>query len=115
MCSLETGSLRIDNNLAQNKLRQFVPCRENFFSWTTVNGANESAIAYFSIENVKRNCGEQYAYIGTVVTELSNVIAAEELEASFITPRRHVNTEEETLRKLPTEYAATAADPMFSE
>ncbi len=79
--SVAHGDLRIDNNLVENAVRQFVVGRKNYLFCDSVTGANAIANLYSLIETAKANKIEPYRYLRQVFTELPKATSLEDIEA----------------------------------
>ena len=60
---LEDGSLRPDNNLAENAIRPFVVGRKNWLFAGSPEGASAAAVFYSLIETAKANGGKAHDYL----------------------------------------------------
>lgn len=78
---LHDGSLRPDNNLAENAIRPFVVGRKNWLFSGHPRGADASAAIYSLIETAKANKLEPYAYLRHLLENLPSANTVEEYKA----------------------------------
>jgi transposase len=78
---LQDGSLRMDNNLAENAIRPFVVGRKNWLFSGNVAGAKASAALYSLIESAKANGLEPYWYLRRLFERLPLAQSEEDLRA----------------------------------
>lgn len=77
----DTGTVRLDNNIAENAIRPFVVGRKAWLFADTPSGADASAALYSVIETAKANGHEPYAYLREVLRRLPASTRVEEYEA----------------------------------
>lgn len=78
---LDDGSLRIDNNFVENKIRPFALGRKNWLFADTPKGAQASASLYSLIETAKANELNPFRYLHHVFLELPKAKTLEQVEA----------------------------------
>ena len=68
------GRIPWDNNLAEQKIRNFTIGRKNWVMVDTKSGAEASAAMYSIVETAKANNLKMYDYLVYLLTELSKII-----------------------------------------
>ena len=71
---LSDGRIPLDNNLAEQKIRNFTIGRKNWGMVDTKSGAEASAAMYSIVETAKANNLKMYDYLVYLLTELSKII-----------------------------------------
>ena len=78
---LQDGSLRPDNNLAENAIRPFVIGRKNWLFSGHPRGADASAAIYSLIETAKANKLEPYSYLRHLLENLPSAYTEDDYKA----------------------------------
>lgn len=78
---LESGVVRIDNNVAENAIRPFVVGRKAWLFSDTSAGACSSAAIYSLVETAKANGVDPYEYLRRVLTSLPISKTLEDFDA----------------------------------
>ena len=71
---LSDGRIPLDNNPAEQKIRNFTIGRKNWVMVDTKSGAEASAAMYSIVETAKANNLKMYDYLVYLLTELSKII-----------------------------------------
>lgn len=71
---LSDGRIPLDNNAAEQKIRNFTIGRKNWVMIDTKSGAEASAVMYSIVETAKANNLKMYDYLVYLLTELSKII-----------------------------------------
>lgn len=88
---LESGRVRIDNNLTENAIRPFVVGRKNWLFSDRPQGAQASALFYSLIETAKANDLEPYAYFLHLFDRLPHAVTEDDwkqLLPIYVTPEK---------------------------
>jgi len=96
---LDDGTIRMDNNLAENAIRPFVVGRKNWLFADTINGAKANAAIYSLIETAKCNGLEPYQYFCYLFEKLPE--AQDETQLKALLP---MNLTVEKLKEHQDEY-----------
>lgn len=78
---VESGALKIDNNVAENAIRPFVVGRKAWLFSDTSAGAHSSAAIYSLVETAKANGIDPYEYLRRVLTDLPAAKTLADFEA----------------------------------
>jgi transposase len=74
------GSISIDNNFIESKIRPFVIGRNNWMFSTSPEGAHASAALYSLVESAKSNNLDPYSYLRLIFKELPKAQSIEDYE-----------------------------------
>lgn len=77
---IENGSLSIDNNFTENRIRPFAVGRKNWLFSDSVAGAEASAMIYSILQTARANGLEPYAYMRHLLTELPKSQTIDQIE-----------------------------------
>ena len=83
---LKDGSLSLDNNFTENRIRPFAIGRKNWLFSDSVAGAEASAMLYSILQTARGNGLDPYAYMRHLLTELPKAQTADQIEK--LTPHK---------------------------
>ena len=78
---LDDGRLRLDNNLTEQQIKQFVIARKNFLFCTSIKGAQALALHFSLLATAQRHGLNPYRYYVAILKAIPHCHRVEDFEA----------------------------------